>query len=386
MDQMVHHASVDAMLQALQPSDPVLCLRPKILQSQAALFLMHFPGRVLYSMKCNPHPLVLNALHHAGIRDFETASIPEMVKIEHLFADAGCFFHHPVKSRAAIRQAYETHRVRHFVVDHDSELEKILDILPRRDFTVLVRLATPQTQASIDLSAKFGATPDAAVALLRRISMLGLPAGLTFHVGSQCRSPDAYINALRLAGDVINAAGTPIAVLNVGGGFPVDYPGLAGPELSVYFDAIKDGIERLALPPDCEVMCEPGRALVADAGSLVVQVQMRKEDSLYINDGVYGALMDLRLTKGLNPPVRLCLGDARASTSTFREFTIFGPTCDSLDVLPLPWRLPDTIGEGDWIEIGQLGAYSTVFATDFNGLWRESVVEVLGPPIQTIAA
>lgn len=385
MEEVVRHASVESMLRALRPAHPVLCLRPDVVQARAALFLQQFPGRVLYAMKCNPHPRVLRALHQAGINDFDTASVREMAEVRALFPDAGCYFHHPVKSREAIARAYDEFGIRHFVVDHVSELDKLLDSVGG-DVAVHVRLATPWTLASFNLSAKFGAEPAAAVDLLRRIAAVGLEGGLTFHVGSQCRTVDAFTVALELSGKVMEAVGVPLRYLNVGGGFPIDYPGLSAPPLEAFLEAVGAGLRQLNLPPDCTLFCEPGRALVAEGGSLVVQVQMRRADRLYINDGVYGGLMDLRLTAGLNPPVRLVRPDAETGRGSEGDFIIYGPTCDSIDVLPLPWRLPDDVREGDWIEVGLMGAYSTVFATDFNGLRSAEVVEVADTPFRALAA
>jgi len=385
MDEVVRHASIETLLEVSKPVSPVLCLRPEILRARAAEFCRLFPGRVLYAMKCNPHPLVLGALNAGGVKDFDTASLAEMEAVHRLLPDARSYFHHPVKSREAIRRAYDDYGVRHFVVDHASELEKLMATLGRGDFVVHVRLATPQTLASFNLSAKFGADPALAVDLLRRIDALGLEAGLTFHVGSLCRTVEAFTVALRLVGEVLSAAGVGIRYLNVGGGFPVDYPGLEAPPLEGFIRAIEAGVRALALPADCALFAEPGRALVAEGASLLVQVQMRRDDRLYINDGVYGSLMDLRLTEGLNPPVRLRRPDAHVA-SRLRDFTIFGPTCDSIDVLPLPWRLPEDAGEGDWIEVGVMGAYSAVFATDFNGLSAPAVAEVADKPFEALAA
>ena len=386
MDEVVRHADVETMLQVSRPVSPVMCLRPEVLQARAAEFCRLFPGRVLYAMKCNPHPRVLQALHAGGIAGFDTASVAEMAAVRRLFPSAGCYFHHPVKSRDAIERAYGDFGVRHFVVDHASELEKLISTIGRGDLVVHVRLATPQTLASFNLSSKFGAEPALAADLLRRIDALGLTAGITFHVGSLCRTVEAFGVALRLTGSVLADAGVPIRHLNVGGGFPISYPGLSSPPLDAFIGAVEAGVAGLRLPPDCELIAEPGRALVAEGASLVVQVQMRRDDKLYINDGVYGALMDLRLTDGLNPPVRLLRADGPVEAAAGEEFTIFGPTCDSIDVLPLPWRLPAEVGEGDWIEVGLMGAYSNVFATDFNGLRSDLVVEVDDAPFRALAA
>lgn len=380
MARAARYPTVMDVLKDLRPGYPVMCLRRETLQARARVFLEGFPGRVLYAVKCNPLPSVLRAFYQAGIRDFDTASLPEIAQVSELFNDAKCYFHHPVKGRAAIRNAYHVYGVRHFTVDHIDELEKVLAETRADDVVIHVRFATPPGHARFDLSAKFGATPVDAADLLEEANRRGLSVGLAFHVGSQCLAPEAYDVALRLAETIIEDAGTPLAYLNVGGGFPADYPGMEPPPLESYFDAIRDGIRRLDLPPSCEVLCEPGRALVADGCSLLLQIQLRRGDRLYVNDGVYGALSDLYWTKDLNPPVRLLRPDGPPPSEEDTAFTVYGPTCDSMDVLPLPWSLPDDAREGDWIEVGQVGAYSTAVSTNFNGLRLETFVEVDEPP------
>lgn len=372
-------SSLDA-LRDLKPSYPVMCLRPETLRARTRVFLDAFPGRVLYAVKCNPLPSVLRAVHDAGVRDFDTASLPEIAQVSELLPDSECYFHHPVKSRAAIRSAYHVYGVRHFTIDHGDELEKVVAETRAGDMTIHVRFATPPATASFHLSAKFGAAPRDAADLLSSAARRGLAVGLSFHVGSQCLAPEAYEVALRLAETVIDDAGVSLAFLNVGGGFPVDYPDLEPPPLDDYFEAIRAGLARLDLPAGCEVLCEPGRALVADGCSLLLQVQLRRGERLYVNDGVYGSLSDLHWTKDLDPPVRLLRLDGPVDDRATAAFTIYGPTCDSMDVLPLPWRLPADAREGDWIEVGQMGAYSTAVSTNFNGLKLETFVEVDEPP------
>lgn len=380
MAKPARYPAVLDLLRDLRPSYPVLCLRSETLAARARAFLDGFPGRVLYAVKCNPLPSVLRAIHAAGVRDFDTASLPEIAEVCELFPDAECYFHHPVKGRAAIRDAYRVLGVRHFTIDHRDELDKVVSETRADDVVIHVRFATPPAHARFDLSAKFGATPADAADLLEQASGLGLAVGLSFHVGSQCLAPEAYDVALRLAETIVDDAGAPLAYLNVGGGFPVDYPGMEPPPLEDYFEAIRRGLARLELPESCQVLCEPGRALVADGCSLLLQVQLRRGDRLYVNDGVYGALSDLHWTKGLDQPVRLMRLDGPRPSETQAEFTIYGPTCDSLDMLPLPWTLPDDAREGDWIEVGQMGAYSTAVSTNFNGLKLETFVEIDEPP------
>lgn len=366
-------AGVEHVLEALAPGYPVYCLRPSVLAQAVREFKALFPGTVLYAVKCNPHPRVLDALHGAGITHFDTASLPEIAQIAERYGDATCYFMHPVKSRAAIRAAYGIYGVRHFVVDHPDELRKVLAEAGGRDLAIVVRLATPPDPSTVyDLSAKFGCGPDEAVALLREVAAAGCRGGLAFHVGSQCGSPASYTQALALVGEVIARVGAAPSVIDVGGGFPACYAGTELPPMAAYLSAIRTGLAALPLSPDTTVLAEPGRALVANACSLLVQIQLRKDRALYLNDGVFGSLAEMALSS-LRMPVRLWRrgGDAAAATL---PFTLYGPTCDGLDVLPGSFELPADAREGDWLEIGQLGAYSNALATRFNGFFPETLV------------
>ncbi len=367
----------DAMVAALQPSYPVHCLRPHVLRENARRFIDGFPGRVMYAVKCNPHPAVLHHLAAAGIRDFDTASLPEIALLRETDPDAELYFMHPVKSRAALLSASKVYDVQHYVIDHADELAKILETTGRRDITVLVRLSTLGGKALFELSRKFGAAPAEAVELLRMVHQAGLETGLAFHVGSQCVEPSAWAAAMELAGRVIAEAGVPIRFLDVGGGFPVNYANHAVPPLEDFFAVIRDGLSRMPIGRDCTVMCEPGRALVADAVSVVAQIQLRKGNALYINDGIYHSLSETALAS-VHLPARLIAPGRETSLET-ADYTIFGPTCDSMDVLPHTVSMPANAAEGDWIEFGQIGAYSNAMATRFNGFTADTFVSVDSP-------
>jgi ornithine decarboxylase len=363
-----------AMVAALKPSYPVYCVRAGEVKAAARRFLDAFPGRVLYAVKCNPHPLILKALYEEGIRHFDTASLAEVAQVRELYRDAECYFMHPVKARSAIKTADEVYAVEHFVVDHMDELYKVLDSAGGEGLAILVRIATPAAGAAYDLSAKFGARPAEAVELLTAIRSEGCQAGIAFHVGSQCLLPRAYRTALGIVGEVIDAAKVDIHYLDVGGGFPSTYLGSEAPPLDEFIGEIEDGLRDLRLRRDCVLMCEPGRALVATGMSLVVQVQLRKGDSLYINDGVYGSLSETVTARLRFPARRIRLTEADAEEAV--DFTIYGPTCDNTDMLPLPVRLPADMREGDWIEFGHIGAYSNALSSRFNGFYPDTYVQV----------
>ncbi len=364
-----------SVVAALQPSYPVYCLRPEILVRNARRFISQFPGTVLYAVKCNPHDLVLEALYRGGVRHFDTASLPEIAQICESFEEAKAYFMHPVKARAVIKSAYAVYGIRHFVVDHENELEKVLDETGGEGVVIVVRLTTPPDEGTLyHLAAKFGAPPDAAAGLLREAARRGCRTGLAFHVGSQCGNPKAYRAALNLVGEVIEAAGQEPACVDVGGGFPAEYRNMPTPPLEDYMEQIRAGLKDIRLKPAVEVFAEPGRALVAPGCSLLTQIQLRKGDQLYINDGIYGSLSEQKQV-GIEQPARLIRLDGPPGGET-RAFTLNGPTCDSLDVLPKSFALPEDAREGDWIEIDQVGAYSNALSTRFNGFYPETFVEV----------
>lgn len=374
-----HFPDVRSVLDALKPGYPVYCLRPKELERTARLFLDNFPGRVLYAIKCNPHPLVLEALYNAGIRHFDTASLTEVATIRENFPDADAYFMHPVKSRASILSASEVYRVDHWVIDHESELEKMADVTGAGNGQVcLVRIRTKSFGAAFELSDKFGAPTQQAANLLEQVAKAGYQPGLAFHVGSQCRTPEAFADAIKTVGDILKQSNVDIHYLDVGGGFPVHYVDEQVPHLKTFVDTIRHGVGETNLRGDCVLMCEPGRALVASGASLITQVQLRKEDALYLNDGVYHSLSEAKA--GFKLPVRAHRLEGSFSSSN-SEYTIFGPTCDSTDVIPYRINLPADISEGDWIEFGQMGAYSNSMATRFNGFYPETYVTVDESPL-----
>ena len=378
--------SIDAIVSQTRPSDPLLCLRPAAIAGAALRFVELFPGDVLYAVKCNPEPRVLRALWAGGVHHFDCASLAEVALVRKLLPAADVHFMHPVKSRPAIRDAFDVYGVTDFAFDSADELAKILqETVPVGlvgDPPVLglfVRLALPKGGAVYDLSGKFGAPLDEAVELLRAARPHAARLGIAFHVGSQCLEPDAYARAMALAGEAIANCGVPVDIVDVGGGFPVSYPDMTPPPLAHYIAAIEAGAG--ALPAGVRLWAEPGRALVAGGGSIVVQVQLRRGDTLYVNDGVYGNLSDAGALGFRFPARRIRLGEADDPEEGLADFSLFGPTCDSADRMRGPFRLPADMREGDWVELGQLGAYGACLRTGFNGFGRADLVEVGDPPM-----
>lgn len=376
-------ADIPAMLKAMQPSYPVYCLRPDLIEKAAKRFLDLFPGRVLYAVKCNPHPEILRALYAAGIRHFDTASLPEIAQVRELFHEVSCYFMHPVKARPVINTSAKVYNINTFVADHPKEIEKIISETGGGEgITIIIRIVTPPVEGAFyHLAGKFGADIEQAAQMLKDVHNQGCQTGIAFHVGSQCLVPDAYRAAMRLVGQVLERAGVEIQYLDVGGGFPAGYLGQNMPPLESFIDEIEQGLRELKLRRDCTIMCEPGRALVADAVSLITQIQLRKDDRLYINDGIYGALSET-VDAGVRYPSKLWRLNGAASQEK-APFIINGPTCDSLDVLPSPFDLPIDATEGDWIEIDRVGAYSNALATHFNGFHPDTLVRIKDSPLSS---
>jgi ornithine decarboxylase len=378
--------SVDAVVARIRPTDPLLCLRPAAIAAAARRFVDCFPGDVLYAVKCNPEPRVLRALWAGGIRHFDCASLGEVGLVHKLLPAVEIHFMHPVKARPAIREAFHRYGVHDFVLDSADELAKILqETVPvglvgdPPTLGLFVRLALPRGGAVYDLSGKFGAPLEEVVDLLRVARPHAARLGISFHVGSQCLEPDAYVRAIAIAGEAIARCGVRVDIVDIGGGFPVSYPDMMPPPLDDYIAAITTA--STSLPATVRLWAEPGRALVAGGGSLVVQVQLRRGDTLFVNDGIYGSLSDAGALGFRFPARRIRLGQADGAQTRLVDFALFGPTCDSADRMRGPFRLPADMREGDWVELGQLGAYGACLRTQFNGFGRSELVEVADPPM-----
>jgi len=373
------------------PSTPVYCLRPAIIKKAVDFFVENFESsrnltEILYSVKSNPDRQVLGHLFESGIKHFDVASIVEVKLINELFGDkVKMYFMHPIKSRESIKEAYFDFGIRDFSLDCFDELHKILDATDNaKDLGLHIRLSIPNSHSAIDLSGKFGILPSESVGLLRKVRASAKRLGICFHVGSQCMDPVEYRNAIMITKEVVENAKVNLDVLDVGGGFPSIYPGMTPPNLQSYFDEIFDSINQLNLSSKCKIWCEPGRALVAEAGSLVVRVEGRKNNMLYINDGTYGGLFDAGYPGFIYHTKAIRVTKKSALSSQKDAFGFYGPTCDSLDTMKGPFYLPENIGEGDYIEIGQLGAYSRSIRTEFNGFNNNIQIEVKDEPLESM--
>ena len=375
----------DELVRQRRPDIPVTCFRPGSLDSAAKWFTQNFPGKVLYAVKANPAPYALSGLFAAGIKNFDVASVAEIQLVSQLCPGAYMAFMHPVKSRPAIEQAYFDYGVRAFAFDSLEELEKIVACTGKsKDLTLILRLAVPNTASELPLSGKFGIAPEKAAALLKTGRKAASRLGISFHVGSQTMDPQAYITALALVGEILQSIPrTKLDIIDVGGGFPSLYPDMVPPAMADYKVAIEQGLDSLPHSNRYEFWCEPGRALVAESCSVIVKVELRKDDVLYINDGTYGSLFDAGHL-GFRYPVRLIRPTPGGTDASLKPFRFYGPTCDSIDYMPGPFSLPEDVREGDYIEIGQLGAYGNTMRTAFNGFDATETVSVKTPPLATM--
>ena len=375
-----HYPNIQAMLTSRRPSDPVYCLYPHVLDAQADRFLCEFPGHSLYAVKANPDPHVITRLYGAGIRHFDTASLPEIELISSLCPDALCYFMAPVKIRGAARTAYEKFGVRRFVVDHKDALNALVQEINPHDSIIFVRMAASNKDAVLNLSEKYGASLEETVQLLTRVKNLGAEPALAFNVGSLVLKPGAYEQALEACRDVLAQVSFPIRWLDVGGGFPVAYEGVEVPDLSHYFDVFRNLKGQLGLAPDAQILSEPGRSLVTHAMSTVTEVLLRKGDQLYLNDGIFGSFSELVCVKSIGFPAQAYARDTcDVMTGPLKAFEIYGPTCCSTDKLPQKVMLPREIKRGDWIEFGLMGSYSLSNRTHFNGFFPDDMVEIDHP-------
>ena len=336
----------------------------------------------MYAVKANPSPDLLRILWDSGITHYDVASIAEVRLVARTLPEATLCFMHPVKAEEAIAEAYFMHGVRTFSLDSMEELEKIVGATQdATDLTLCVRLRVSSEHSKLSLASKFGAAPGETKALLFAARQAADALGICFHVGSQAMTPEAYTEALERVRAAIVEAAVTVDVIDVGGGFPSSYPGMEPPPLQRYFDAIHRAFESLPVSYSSELWCEPGRALCAEYSSIVVRVERRRGNELYINDGAYGALFDAAHIGWRFPVELLREPDSRARDMAF---SFYGPTCDDMDHMAGPFLLPADVQAGDYIEIGMLGAYGAAMRTAFNGFGCDETVVVADEPMVSL--
>jgi ornithine decarboxylase len=381
-----HHPDARSVVGALAPDEPVILNRPHAAARAARFFVEKFPGKTMYAVKANPSPELLQVLWQGGVTHFDVASIAEVRLTRATLPEATLCFMHPVKTAKAIREAYFEHGVRVFSLDAIEELEKIIDACrdqdgaPAEDLSLLVRLRVSSEFAELSLASKFGIDLADAAPLLQAARQHCDALGICFHVGSQAMTPFAFVQALERVRAAIAEAAVTVDIVDVGGGFPSVYPGMEPPPLEDYFSVIERHYEALPIAYNAELWCEPGRALCAEYSSLIVRVEKRRGDELYINDGAFGALFDAAHIAWRFPVAAL----EDDLSQPLAEFAFYGPTCDDADYMKGPFLLPADIQAGDYIEIGMLGAYGAAMKTGFNGFGDARQVTVSDEPMASL--
>ena len=369
--------SVEDLVNQLRPDKPVYCIRKNSILSASKFFQKKFPGKILFAVKTNPHPEVIKTLIKSGINQFDVASIEEIKAVRKFSDTAKCSYMHTVKSRESISEAYFKYGIKTFALDTKEEFIKIIESTGNaKDLELFVRVSVSNEHAEIDLSKKFGALNSEAAGLLRLAKQHSNKIGLSFHVGSQCMHPISYTKGITEIGNIIKKTKIIPNYINVGGGFPTVYPDLIPQSLDSYFNEIKKGLENLKIDNQTEIICEPGRALVAESGSTIVRVNLRKKQKLYINDGTYGTLFDAGTPNIVFPSKMIKDSSNKIISKKLTAFDFYGPTCDSMDYMKGPFLLPNNIKENDYIELGQLGSYGLTFRTQFNGFYSDEIYEV----------
>ena len=355
--------SVDELVNTIRPVDPIYCIRPNSIKSACNWFKQNFPGEILYAVKTNPHEKVIKFIGESGVDKFDVASINEIKLIKKVLPKARAYYMNTVKNREYIKDAYFNYNIRDFALDTKEELQKIIEATNgAKDLILYVRVSISNEHAEIDLSKKFGALPSEALGLLWLAK--------------------AYAKGISEEGNIIKKTKIVPDIINVGGGFPAIYPDLNPQPLENYMNEIKKAFDHLKLENKPELLCEPGRALVAESGSSIVKVVLRKKQKIYINDGTYGSLFDAGVLNFVLPTRMIPNG--RITSKKLTAFSLYGPTCDSADFMKGPFVLPNNLKEGDYIEIGQLGAYSLTFRTKFNGFYSDQIFEVQDKPIMSM--
>ena len=375
--------SVNELVNSLKPERPVYCIRINEIKKSVKFFKENFPGNILYAVKTNPNEKIIKQIIACGVNEFDVASLNEIKLIKKINSKAKLHFMHTVKCKESISAAYFKYGVKSFSLDTKDELRKILESTNQaKDLELFVRIAISNEHAEIDLSRKFGALPSEALGLVRLCKEHSKKLGVSFHVGSQCMHKISYSKGIREIGNIIKKTKIIPDTINVGGGFPSVYPDLNPEPLVNYIEEIKKELNNLKLTTLPKIICEPGRAIVAESGSTIVKVILRKKNNLYINDGTYGSLFDAGAPNFVLPSKMIT--DGRIQSKKLTAFSFFGPTCDGLDYMKGPFLLPNNIKEGDYIELGQLGAYSLTFRTNFNGFYSNEIHELSDKPIMSL--
>jgi len=356
-----------------QHGSPLLVVSKSVLLQQFRSLKRYLPDVDLYyAIKAFPHPEIMRLLAEAGCH-FDVASEGEIDLLKPLQVSGRRTIHtHPVKKdgdiKAALRGGSTT-----FVVDNIDELKKLIPY--RQRIGVLLRVSFRSDTAAVDLSRKFGCAPEQVSNLVTQAKQLGVHIrGLSFHVGSQSTSSETHVDAIKRCGSLITEVNAtldnPMNVLDIGGGFPVDYA-RSGLDMDAFFRPITEVIKTLS--DDISVIAEPGRFLVAPAvtGICTISGKAKRGDYqwYYLDDGIYGSYSG-QLFDHVIYPLQIMNDDEHRQSSI-----LAGPTCDSIDIVAEDIALPE-LKEGDLIIGHMMGAYTHATATRFNSLTGAKVIFV----------
>lgn len=341
---------------------PFLIIDTQIIREKARRFKAAMPRvRPHYAVKANPDPRVLKVLIDEGA-GFEIASIAELDLLLSLgVPPAEIFYSNPMKSRDFVRYAVEK-GVEWFVVDAIEEIRKIHS--EKADAKLYLRIDTPNIGSDWPLAGKFGAHAQEIPEIIAAAAEIGADlAGVTFHVGSQCRNPANWrvgMEKARAVFDQMIAAGLNPRMLDIGGGFPVRHTKPI-PLIEEIGGVVNKALE--AFPADVQVIAEPGRYMVSDAGYFVCRVigtaTRGGKRWMTWDAGMFGGIIET--TEGLKYKIRTDRSGPDA------KWNIAGPTCDSVDIIMRDEVLPSDLQEGDFIYVRNAGAYTTAYASNFNG-------------------
>lgn len=349
---------------------PFLLLDPELVRIKARRFKAAMPRvQPHYALKANPHPMVIRTLIQEGV-GFEIASIAELDMLRKFSVPAkDIYYSNPIKSSEYLEYAARM-GVEWYVMDCVDELRKIVRIKP--DAKLYLRIDTQNLGSDWPLSGKFGASlPESKEIIAEAARLKADLAGVTFHVGSQCRNVDNWhigIDNAKMVFELMREEGLEPRLLNIGGGYPVRHVKPI-PSIEKIGESVNAAIADL--PDSIRIMAEPGRFLVSDSAYYVCRVVGTASRAgvrwIYLDAGVFGGLIEAH--EGLQYEVYT---DAESETEI--PCTVAGPTCDSLDIICRDEMLPEDLEEGDYVYIPNAGAYTTAYASTFNGFPLPEVV------------
>lgn len=354
---------------------PFMLIRRDMLKKQFDRFVKNLPEVTpYYAIKANPHSDIVKEFVKLGTC-FDVASAPEMQHVLRLGASPNrIIFAHTIKSREDILFA-KTKRVKLMTFDNEPELYKMAKAYPKAH--VLLRIKVANVGSQVELSLKFGADPEQAYYLLKKAQSLGLmPMGISFHVGSQSKNVENYLQAMEISAKIFQEckeSGISLKIMDIGGGFPIEH---FDNEIGINFERMALEIRKqikLLFDRNVRFIAEPGRFLVGPSGILVTQVVGRafrnNKNYYYLNDGVYADFSGM------------VFDHCRYEFKTFRRgqkflSTLAGPTCDSFDTLSTNEEIPE-LYVGDVVYVKNIGAYSHASAVpNFNGFPPAKIIMV----------